>query len=97
MTRQRRWTIPTLVVSGLTLVAPIAGAQIRDLQDRTLIADDGTAFVVTTAIVRVPEERSSAGAGARTVDLAVVLPLEDSQPLHLISWTHPTGCRAASR
>jgi pimeloyl-ACP methyl ester carboxylesterase len=72
MKRQRRLTIPTLVVSGLTLVAPIAGAQIRDLQDRTLTADDGTAFVVTTAVVRVPEERSGAGAGARTIDLAVV-------------------------
>jgi pimeloyl-ACP methyl ester carboxylesterase len=59
-------------VCGLTLVAPPADAQVRDLQDRTLTADDGTAFVVTSGVVRVPEERAGSGAGARTIDLAVV-------------------------
>lgn len=71
MTR-RPLTIAALVVSGLTLVAPFAGAQIRGIQDRTLTADDGTAFVATSAIVAVPEERAGGGAGARTIDLAVV-------------------------
>ena len=70
MKRQRRLMVATLVIAGLTLVAPLADAQIRDIQDRTLTADDGTAFVVTSAVVRVPEERG--GAGARTIDLAVV-------------------------
>ena len=70
MKRQRRLTVATLVVSGLTLIASLADAQIRDIQDRTLTADDGTAFVVTSGVVRVPEERGSAG--TRTIDLAVV-------------------------
>jgi pimeloyl-ACP methyl ester carboxylesterase len=72
MNRQRPLTIAAFVVAGLTLVAPAARAQIRDLQDRTLTADDGTAFVVTSGVVRVPEERAGAHAGTRTIDLAVV-------------------------
>jgi pimeloyl-ACP methyl ester carboxylesterase len=72
MKQQQRLTAAALVVCGLTLVAPPADAQVRDLQDRTLTADDGTAFVVTSGVVRVPEERAGSGAGARTIDLAVV-------------------------
>ena len=72
MNRQRRWAIAALVISGVTLVAPLAGAQIRGAEDRALTADDGTAFVVTSGVVRVPEERTGADAGARTIDLAVV-------------------------
>lgn len=53
-------------------LAPSAHAQLRDAQDRTLTADDGTAFVVTSGVVRVPEERTGGAPSSATIDLAVV-------------------------
>ncbi len=61
------------------LVASPASAQMRDVQDRPLTADDGTAFVVTSGIVRVPEERAGAAAVAGTTQGATA-ELGDTQP-----------------
>jgi len=58
------------------LLSSDVSAQLRDARDETLVATDGTPFVVTTAIVRVPEVRggsgSSSGSGSGSIDLAVV-------------------------
>jgi pimeloyl-ACP methyl ester carboxylesterase len=70
MSRKIRIASAALVVFA-ALLPSSASAQIRDVQDRPLTADDGTAFVVTSGIVRVPEERGTMGA-AGTIDLAVV-------------------------
>jgi hypothetical protein len=59
-----------VLVGAAALLAGPATAQVRDVQDRPLVAADGTAFVVTSGIVRVPEERASGASG--TIDLAVV-------------------------
>jgi len=59
------------VLAGAAAVyAGPANGQVRDAQDRPLVAADGTAFVVTSGIVRVPEERTGGPSGA--TDLAVV-------------------------
>lgn len=60
------------LIAFAALLASPASAQIRDAQDRPLTADDGTAFVVTSGMVRVPEERAGAAAAVGTIDLAVV-------------------------
>ncbi len=60
------------LVAFAALLASPASAQIRDIQDRPLTADDGTVFVVTSGIVRVPEERAGRAAAVGTIDLAVV-------------------------
>jgi pimeloyl-ACP methyl ester carboxylesterase len=69
-----RWLRACAVAYGLSCVAaPRVTAQVRDLQTSQLIANDGTAFEVTSGVVRVPEQRT-AGAAARTgrtIDLAV--------------------------
>ena len=41
-------------------------AQVRDSQDAPLTATDGTVFVVTSAVVRVPELRSDGPATRRS-------------------------------
>jgi pimeloyl-ACP methyl ester carboxylesterase len=64
-------TSADLVAVAVLLASP-AHAQIRNAADRPLAASDGTAFVVTTGFVRVPEERAGAGAASGTIDLAVV-------------------------
>jgi pimeloyl-ACP methyl ester carboxylesterase len=64
------------VVAGLALLlvtlsaVPVA-AQMRSSEDQTMTANDGTAFVVTRAIVRVPESRAGLQPSG-AIDLAVV-------------------------
>lgn len=53
-----------------TLAGP-AAAQMRTVEERMMTADDGTAFMVTWAVVRVPERRTGAASGG-TIALAVV-------------------------
>jgi pimeloyl-ACP methyl ester carboxylesterase len=53
-------------------VAAPAAAQIRDSSDQALTAGDGTAFVITSGTVRVPEMRNRAEDPSRTIDLAFV-------------------------
>ena len=67
----RRSLLRALVAAMLVLVARDASAQLLDPQTTTLTAGDGTAFDVTSAVVRVPEQRSGAANG-KTIDLAVV-------------------------
>ena len=67
-----RHIVSGVVVAAILLsVADDADAQLRDVQTMTLTASDGTSFEVTSAGVRVPEQRTVAGSG-RTIDLAVV-------------------------
>jgi hypothetical protein len=83
----RAFPVVTLVVmstlvplSGITLpaaeqVAPSAEAidqpMLRDVQQETMTATDGTPFVITRAIVSVPELRV-AGKPSGSIELAVV-------------------------
>jgi pimeloyl-ACP methyl ester carboxylesterase len=53
-------------------ITPPATAQTREWDDQTLTAGDGTAFVVTSGTVRVPELRNATGDPSRTIDLAFV-------------------------
>lgn len=64
------------LVAGLALLlAALSGvpaaAQMRSSEDQTMTANDGTAFVVTRAVVRVPESRA-APQPSGAIDLAVV-------------------------
>jgi pimeloyl-ACP methyl ester carboxylesterase len=55
--------------------AQIGAPQIRDAQEQTLTAHDGTPFVVMTGVIRVPELRTgtqAASGTSGTIDLAVV-------------------------
>jgi pimeloyl-ACP methyl ester carboxylesterase len=62
-----------LLTLGLTLAAaPDAVAQLRDARASQLVANDGTVFDVTSAVVRVAETRASGAGDGRTIDLAVV-------------------------
>ncbi len=62
-----------LLTLGLTLAAaPDAAAQLRDARASQLVANDGTVFDVTSAVVRVAETRASGAGDGRTIDLAVV-------------------------
>jgi pimeloyl-ACP methyl ester carboxylesterase len=75
MNQTRLFSVGALVVCVAVHVPLPAAAQIRDSQDRALIAADGTAFVVTSGVVRVPEERTgttSPSDATGTIDLAVV-------------------------
>jgi pimeloyl-ACP methyl ester carboxylesterase len=68
-----RHHLPALVVSALALAFPPAtDAQLRDVQETTLTAGDGTSFLITSAVVRVPELRSEPGPATSSIDLAVV-------------------------
>ena len=60
-------------VFGLLLAAisTPAAAQMRVVEERTMTANDGTTFVVTQAMVRVPELRTGPRL-SRTIDLSVV-------------------------
>jgi pimeloyl-ACP methyl ester carboxylesterase len=49
-----------------------ADAQMRDIREQPITAGDGTAFVVTSGIVRVPEMRTGSPMSSATIDLAVV-------------------------
>jgi pimeloyl-ACP methyl ester carboxylesterase len=71
---RRLFIAAALVIWVASLHCPFAEAQVRDAQERALTADDGTAFVVTSGVVRVPEERLGAAAApsTATIDLAVV-------------------------
>jgi pimeloyl-ACP methyl ester carboxylesterase len=67
-------------LSGITLrteqVAPSAEAidqpTLRDVQQEPMTATDGTAFVITRAIVSVPELRAAPGKPSGSIELAVV-------------------------
>jgi pimeloyl-ACP methyl ester carboxylesterase len=62
-----------LLILGLLLIAaPDAAAQLRDGRTSQLVANDGTVFDVTSAVVRVAETRAPGAEEARTIDLAVV-------------------------
>lgn len=62
----------TVYVAGaMSLAASSAAAQLISQRDETVTAADGTTFTVTSAIVRVPELRTTADT-SRTIDLAVV-------------------------
>jgi pimeloyl-ACP methyl ester carboxylesterase len=56
-------------VASLT---PRAAAQTLERNDQTLTAGDGTAFVVTSGTLRVPEQRNATNDPSRTIDLAFV-------------------------
>jgi pimeloyl-ACP methyl ester carboxylesterase len=53
-------------------VVPDASAQLQAPSEQALTAADGTAFVVTSGTVRVPERRDGAGEPSGTLELAVV-------------------------
>ena len=75
MNQTRLFSVGALVVCVAVHVPLPAAAQIRDSQDRALTAADGTAFVVTSGVVRVPEERTGTTSptdATGTIDLAVV-------------------------
>ncbi len=56
-----------------SLAADVAHAQLREQKEETLVAADGTSFLVTSGFVRVPEQRQAGGTDdAGVVDLAVV-------------------------
>lgn len=80
MTSRRGWC--ALLTAGLWLTGtPLAAqSQLFDQVDRPLVADDGTAFVVTTGIVRVPELR--AAGDTVTIELAVVRIRRGEVPSH---------------
>lgn len=62
-----------LLALGLTFAAaPEAAAQLHDARASQLVANDGTVFDVTSAMVRVAETRAPAAGDGRTIDLAVV-------------------------
>ena len=68
-----RQCLPALVVGALALAFPPATeAQLRGVQDTTLTAGDGTYFLITSAVVRVPELRSETGPATSSIDRAVV-------------------------
>ena len=71
MSSKLRFTSVALVAVAM-LLASSASAQIRNATDRPLTAGDGTAFMVTSGVLRVPEERPGSGAASGTIDLAVV-------------------------
>jgi hypothetical protein len=57
MSRHTRFARAAFAIGlAAALGARPAEAQLRDSQDRALTAQDGTAFVVTSGIVRVPEK-----------------------------------------
>jgi pimeloyl-ACP methyl ester carboxylesterase len=73
MARARIGIVWLAVVAGSVCGVPRAGAQLRDVRTSALAADDGTAFEVTSGVVRVAERRGAThGATGRTIDLAVV-------------------------
>lgn len=65
----RAWMVAACLLASV--VAPVA-AQLRDSNDQPLTALDGTAFIVTSGIVRVPELRDGASEPSRAIDLATV-------------------------
>lgn len=67
---QRRWLVAILALLAAVLSNP-AAAQMRTIEERTMAANDGTAFVATRTIVRVPERRTGAASPAM-IDLSVV-------------------------
>jgi pimeloyl-ACP methyl ester carboxylesterase len=72
MTRMVLARASVLAACLVAAVVPQAGAQMRDSREQPLVALDGTAFVVTSGTVRVPELRDATGEASRTIDLAVV-------------------------
>ncbi len=76
MARARR-SFAVIAVTGAAFIgSPSAavsdvGTAIVSQRDERILAADGTAFLVTSAVVRVPQERL-AGAPDATIDLAVV-------------------------
>ena len=68
------WLRVFVIVLGIVPSANMALApQLRDVQTRSLTANDGTEFEMTTGVVRVPEERTVGVASSkRTIDLAVI-------------------------
>lgn len=61
------------LVAALSLVTSAWPASAQPIAEQTeaVVANDGTVFDVTSAVVRVPESRAKTGPGA-TIDLAVV-------------------------
>lgn len=84
-----RLGVASLAVVALAGGALDASAQVRQLETSTLRSNDGTAFEVTSAIVRVAETRHLGRRdAARTIDLAVVrirrVGAIGSRPAHVI-------------
>jgi hypothetical protein len=69
-----RFAAACLLTVGLAMFGALdAAAQLRDVRTSQLVAVDGTAFEVTSGIVRVAEERRvGSSSDGRTIDLAVV-------------------------
>lgn len=70
----KRMVLRASVLAGCILAAraPHATAQLLGSSEQPLTATDGTAFVVTSFTVRVPEVRNEAAQSSPTIDLSVV-------------------------
>lgn len=65
----------------MTVLASPAAAQMRTIEERTMTANDGTVFIVTQAVVTVPERRSGGAQASGAIEIAAVRVRREGQAL----------------